>query len=56
MKRFRCGDLVSGCSAVFEGSEDSVLEQVGVHARADHGMTEVPASLVEQVRGAMVSV
>lgn len=51
MKRFSCGDVVPGCTAVFEGaSEDQILTSVAAHARNDHGMTEIPASLVDRVR------
>jgi len=56
MKQFRCGDVVPGCSASFLGSEDDILSQVADHARADHGLAEVPAELVGQVRAALTSV
>jgi predicted small metal-binding protein len=54
MKAFRCGDVVPGCARAFTGTEDEILAQVGQHARADHGLTEIPAELVAQVRSAMV--
>lgn len=51
MKQFSCGDVVPGCAAAFEGSsDDELLDQVARHARADHGLTEVPDELVEAVR------
>lgn len=51
MKRFRCGDVVPGCSAVFnEPSEEQILYAVANHALHDHGMSEIPAALVAQVR------
>lgn len=51
MKRFRCGDVVPGCTAVFEKStEDLILSEVASHARRDHGLAEIPAALVAQVR------
>jgi predicted small metal-binding protein len=51
MKQFCCGDVVPGCTATFHGSdEDEILGAVAAHARKDHGLTEVPASLVAQVR------
>ena len=51
MKRFACGDVVPGCDATFVcDSEDDVLAQVAQHAAAVHGMTEVPDSVVVQVR------
>ncbi|HTZ45533.1 MAG TPA: DUF1059 domain-containing protein [Jatrophihabitans sp.] len=53
MKSFRCGDVVPGCTRAFTGEEDEILGQVAEHARADHGLTEVPAELVAQVRAAM---
>ena len=50
MKVFRCGALVPGCSASFEGeSEDEILQQVATHARDEHGMDEVPPEVVDKV-------
>lgn len=57
MKQFSCGDVVPGCRRTFTGaSEQDILAAVAVHAQADHGMTEIPVGLVEQVRGQIVSV
>lgn len=56
MKKFRCGDVVPGCTAQFEGTESAILSAVAAHAAADHGLDEIPAELVNQVRRAMVSV
>ncbi|MBI1353396.1 MAG: DUF1059 domain-containing protein [Acidobacteria bacterium] len=51
MKQFSCGDVVPGCKAVFRAdSEGKILEAVAAHARDDHGMTDIPAELVERVR------
>ncbi|HEU4676971.1 MAG: DUF1059 domain-containing protein [Motilibacteraceae bacterium] len=55
MKKFRCGDVVPGCAATFSGTEDAILADVAAHAAHDHGLLEVPAELVAQVRGAMVA-
>jgi predicted small metal-binding protein len=54
MKKFRCGDVVPGCTRAFTGSVDEILLAVSGHARTDHGLVEVPAELVVQVRSAMV--
>jgi predicted small metal-binding protein len=53
MKRFRCGDVVPGCTAAFQGTEDEILQAVGAHASAEHGMTEVSESTVVAVRNLM---
>lgn len=51
MKHFACGDVVPGCDARFAyPSEGELLGAVAVHARDDHGLTEVPDELVAQVR------
>ena len=51
MKEFRCGEIVPGCDARFEGaSEEEILEQVAVHAREEHGMDEVPPDVADSVR------
>ena len=50
MKQFACGDVVPGCDATFEAdSDEGILDLVAVHATQDHGMTEIPASLIDQV-------
>ena len=50
MKTFACGAVVPGCTATFRSdSESSILEQVAAHARHHHGLTDIPAELVEQV-------
>ena len=57
MKQFSCGDVVPGCSRAFTGpTEQDILSAVALHAEVDHGMTEISAALVEQVRGHIVSV
>jgi predicted small metal-binding protein len=56
MKEFSCGAVVPGCVATFEAeTEDELLTQVAEHARADHGMDEVPPEVVEQVRANIVT-
>jgi predicted small metal-binding protein len=50
MKEFRCGVLVPGCAAAFEGeSNEEILERVAVHARDEHGMDEVPPEVVDKI-------
>lgn len=54
MKQFACGDVVPGCDATFVGADTgAVLADVAVHATQDHGLTEVPDELVDQVVAAM---
>ena len=51
MKEFRCGEVVPGCGATFQGqSDDEILRQVTVHARDEHGMDEVPPEVVDTIR------
>ncbi len=51
MKTFACGDVVPDCDATWVcDTEDDVLHAVAIHARADHGLIEVPAELVAAVR------
>lgn len=51
MKEFACGSVVPGCDARFTGETDEeILAQVPEHAAEAHGMTEVPAEVVEQVK------
>jgi predicted small metal-binding protein len=51
MKQFACGSVVTGCQAVFRApTEDGILAQVAEHARRDHGMTDIPAEVVDAIR------
>jgi predicted small metal-binding protein len=56
MKNFRCGDVVPGCTRAFTGTEEDILTQVALHARADHGLVDISAELVTQVQSAMTLV
>ena len=54
MKEFRCGELVPGCGAAFQGeSEAEILEEIRGHARDEHGMDEVPPEVVDQILASM---
>jgi predicted small metal-binding protein len=56
MKSFACGDVVPGCDARWVcGTENELLTAVADHARADHGMVEIPDELVEQVRARILT-
>jgi predicted small metal-binding protein len=51
VKEFSCGSVVAGCTAVFHArTADEILAQVARHAREDHGLTEITAELMDQVR------
>ena len=57
MKSFACGDVVPGCNARWVcSSEDEILFEVAEHARAAHGLTDIPPELVGAVRGAITNV
>jgi predicted small metal-binding protein len=45
-KIMRCGELVSGCTAVFRGdNEEDILRQAAEHSRTAHGIGEIPKNL-----------
>ena len=45
--KLSCGDAMPGCSARFEDeSRDVILQQVSVHAREAHGVTDVTPELL----------
>lgn len=51
MKEFYCGAIIHGCETrLVAASEEEILAAVDTHARVDHGFTEVPVALVDQVR------
>lgn len=57
MKRFSCGDVVPGCDATFLAADDGqILSSVAAHAARDHGMSDVPSSVVAAVRSHIVAV
>ena len=46
--KLACGDAMPGCSARFEDdSRERILDQVVVHAREAHGVTEVTPEMLE---------
>jgi predicted small metal-binding protein len=48
--RLACGDAVPGCSARFEDdSRERILEQVTVHAREAHGVTDVTPEMLAAI-------
>jgi len=49
MKTVRCGDVVPSCTGVFSGTQEQIDAAVGVHARDDHGMSEVGPELLDAV-------
>jgi predicted small metal-binding protein len=54
--RLSCGDAMPGCSARFEDdSRDRILEQVAVHAREAHGVTDVTPEMLEAIGANIVS-
>ena len=57
MKHFSCGDVVPGCGATFTAtSEQGIFEQVAVHAREHHGLTEVDDATADAVRARITDV
>ncbi|MFC3687981.1 DUF1059 domain-containing protein [Aquipuribacter hungaricus] len=57
LKSFACGDVVPGCTRTFRGGDDAeILALVAAHAAADHGLAEVPATVVDAVRANITTV
>jgi predicted small metal-binding protein len=55
MKEFRCGELVPGCGAQFQGeSEEELFAHIAAHARDEHGMPEVPPEVEDKIRASIV--
>ena len=53
-KVLRCNDLMPGCPYEAHGaSEDEVLAQAAEHAKTVHGIADIPAAMLSQVRGAI---
>jgi predicted small metal-binding protein len=46
MKEIHCGEFIAGCPHVSRGATtEELMEAVRVHARGDHGLTEIPEDL-----------
>jgi len=55
MKQFSCGAVVAGCDGVVTGeTEEDVLAAAAAHAKAAHGMDEVPDEVVAVIRSGIV--
>lgn len=53
-KVVQCRDLGFDCAAVARGdTEEAVLREVAAHAKAAHGMDQVPPAVVDRVRKVM---
>ncbi|WP_050997250.1 MULTISPECIES: DUF1059 domain-containing protein [Frankia] len=51
MKEFYCGAIIHGCETrIVASAEDDLVRAVDTHARVDHGMTDVPEAMLDQVR------
>ncbi len=53
-KVLRCNDLMPGCPYEAKGAnEDEVLAPAAEHAKTAHGLSEIPAGMLPQVRSAI---
>ena len=53
-KQLKCGELMPGCAAVFEGKDESeVMASAARHAKDAHGIAEVTPDLAAKVRSAI---
>ena len=53
-KVLRCRDVGVDCDFVARGAtEEEIMAQAAAHARADHGMSEIPADLAARCRTAI---
>jgi len=49
-----CGDVMPGCAATFESdTQEDLLAQAAAHAKAEHGIDEIPPDVLETVKGAI---
>jgi predicted small metal-binding protein len=53
-KELRCGDLMSGCSAVVEGKDEKeVMAKAVEHAKSAHGLDQISPELAGKVQAAI---
>ncbi len=54
--KLACGDVMPGCGSTFENeSKDALMGEMAMHARADHGITEITPEIAAAVNGKVVS-
>jgi predicted small metal-binding protein len=57
MKQFKCDDVVLGCAWVTRNDDEQALfAEIHSHARAVHGMDEVPPEVEDAIRGVITEV
>jgi predicted small metal-binding protein len=57
MKQFKCGDVVPGCQWVTRSDDEQELfEDIHSHARAAHGMDEVPPEVLASIQNVITEV
>jgi predicted small metal-binding protein len=53
-KKMECRSVGLDCDFVARGeNEDEIMHKVGEHAKAAHGMTEIPPDVAEKVRASI---
>ena len=53
-KVIKCADLMPGCNAVVEGKDVAdVMAKAAEHAKAAHGLTNIPPDMVPKVQAAI---
>ena len=50
MKTYRCDGIVPDCHVTFAGSEEQIEQMSVQHAQRDHGMTQISAEQLAQIR------
>lgn len=54
MKELRCGDLMDGCPAVFEGETiEDIIKQAAKHAHEEHGIADITPEVQQAVLAAI---
>jgi len=53
-KILRCGDVMPGCRAVFEGKDEAeVMAKATAHAKSEHRLLAVPPDVANKVKAAI---
>ncbi len=54
MKELRCGDIMEGCPAVFEGETiEDIIKQSAKHAHEEHGIADITPEVQQAVLAAI---
>ncbi len=51
VKKFACGDVVTGCGwSTTANDEKELFQKISEHAKNEHDMTDIPDEIIQKVK------